>query len=401
MSKGSGSLPAVGVIGAGVTGLSVANELVDRGATDVTVVDSNFVASGSSGLSVGMIETQYLSRPDIELRALSLARFGEHEVLGELRIVRNGYLRVARTEDAISAFQDSVEIQRSLGIEASVLGPNEIRDLVPDINTADLTAGLWGPNDGYIDGHLYATMLAERAQERGVTIQVKTEVRELGTGGQRRHRLSTSRGALEFDVLVNAAGAWGQEVGERLGTKVWLRPQRHQVISVHVPVELKYMMPSLVDYVPGSGDEGLSIRHETYSHLLATLHSEESLIPDADPHRWHPGVDDAFLAAVSEHLSHRLPGLADSRLGRGWAGLYPVSPDGQPQVGPFPEDETIFAALGVGGFGIQVAPAIGRLVAEWIVDGTPSCIADHELLLPGRPALRAPGDDIAAKGVVR
>jgi sarcosine oxidase subunit beta len=401
MSNGPGSPPAVGVIGAGVTGLSVANELVSRGVTDVTVIDSEYVASGSSGLSVGMIETQYLSRPDIELRALSLARFGEHEVLGELRIVRNGYLRVARTEDAISAFQDSVEIQRSLGIEASVLGPDEIRDLVPDINTADLTAGLWGPNDGYIDGHLYATMLAERAQERGVTIQVKTEVLELGTGGRRRHRLSTSRGPLEFDVLVNAAGAWGQEVGARLGTQVWIRPQRHQAISVHVPVELQYMMPSLVDYVPGSGDEGLSIRHETYSHLLATLHSEESLIPDADPHRWHPGVDDAFLEAVSEHLSHRLPGLADSRLGRGWAGLYPVSPDGQPQVGPSPEDETIFAALGVGGFGIQVAPAIGRLVAEWIVDGAPSCIADHELLLPGRSALRAPGDDIAAKDVVR
>jgi glycine/D-amino acid oxidase-like deaminating enzyme len=70
-------------------------------------------------------------------------------------------------------------------------------------------------------------------------------------------------------------------------------------------------------------------------------------------------------------------------------------------VGPSPEDETIFAALGVGGFGIQVAPAIGRLVAEWIVDGAPSCIADHELLLPGRSALRAPGDDIAAKDVVR
>jgi sarcosine oxidase subunit beta len=398
MSNGALLSPSVGIIGAGVSGLSVANELIQRGLTDITVIDAEYVASGSSGLSVGMIETQYLTRLEIELRALSMARFDEHAQAGDLQIVRNGYLRVAHTIDAIPAFHESVEIQRSLGLDSRVLDPEEILALVPHINSDDLTVGLWGCNDGYIDGHLYATSLAERIQERGARLHVKTEVLNRTAGTARNHRLETSNGTFEFDVLVNAAGAWAQEVGARLGTVVRLRPQRHQVVSVHLPFELEYMMPSLVEYVPGSGPEGLSIRHESYSHLLATLHSEETLAPDADPHDWHTGIDDTFIESVSEHLLHRLPGLVDSRLGRGWAGLYPTSPDGQLQAGPFPEDDTIFAALGVGGFGIQVAPAVGTLVAEWIVDGAPSCVSGYERLLPGRASLQSRDDSVPTPG---
>ena len=376
------------VIGAGVTGLSAAYELVRRGVTSVTVIDSEYVASGSSGRSVGMIESQYLERSEIELRALSMASFDEHEATSGLNIVRNGYLRLARNEVHARGFERSAELQRGMGLNATVLEPADLSKLVPDLNVDDIAAGLWGPRDGFIDGHLYANLLAERVQDGGGVVRVKTQLLGRSTGSTSRHRLVTSRGDIDADVVVNAAGAWGEEVGRHLGTRVALWPQRHQVVSVHPSHDLPYVMPSLVDYVPGSGYEGLSIRHETFDRMLATLHSEETLLPASDPHAWHTGIDDEFLERVSEHVTHRLPGLAELRLGQGWAGLYPVSPDGQPQVGPYSEEETVLAALGVGGFGIQVAPAVGRLVAEWIIDGTPRCYSQYEELLPGREALR-------------
>ena len=80
--------------------------------------------------------------------------------------------------------------------------------------------------------------------------------------------------------------------------------------------------------------------------------------------------------------------LRDARLGKGWAGLYPVSPDGRPHLGPCPEDRSVIAACGVGGFGIQVSPIAGRLAAEWIVFDEPRSMSEAMEFLPGRPELQ-------------
>jgi sarcosine oxidase, subunit beta len=386
---------AVVVIGAGVTGLSSAYELTRQGITNVTVIDAEYVASGSSGRSIGLIETQYVKSLDIALRAISMAGFAELEREYGLRIVRNGYLRLTSDEAVLPGFEASVEVQREYGLTgARVLGPDEIMALVPDLSLDDIAGGLWGPQDGFVDGHLYATLLSELAVGAGAELRTKTRVQGLSSGDSRRYRLRTSRGDLECDFVVNAAGAWGEEVGVMLGVRLPLKPTRHQVVSLHLPATLDYMMPSVIDYVPGSGREGLYFRHETFEQLLVGLHSEETIGPSADPNSWFAGVDADYYETLSELLTRRLPRLSQARLGTGWAGLYPISPDGLPQVGPCPDAEGVIAACGVGGYGIQVAPLMGRLVAEWIANGEPEALAEYELLLPGRPGLSegvAPG----------
>jgi sarcosine oxidase subunit beta len=186
---------------------------------------------------------------------------------------------------------------------------------------------------------------------------------------------------------VNAAGAWAQEVGEHLGVNTPILPQRHQAVSIHLPRTLDYMMPEVMDYAPAEGRSGLYFRHETFDMFLGGLHSEEAVHPVVDPDDWFEGVDQAYLEELSELLPNRLPSLDGARLGRGWAGLYPVSPDGRPQVGPCPEDERIVAACGVGGYGIQVSPLVGRLAAEWIAFGEARGLAEAGELLPGRVSL--------------
>ena len=380
-------VPTVCIIGAGAIGLESARQLARRGLTDVTVLEASHVAAGSSGLSVGIVESQYLDPLEIELRVRALHAFAVLELEHGLTIVRNGYLRLGHDEGDAVRFQQSVEIHRSLGIgDVRVLGADEIASLVPELRADDLHAGLWGPSSGFIDGHSYCSLLAELAAADGVRVLTGSPLLDARMSGG-RHVLRTPGGEHLCDYVVNAAGAWGDRVARLLDTELPLLPQRHQATAVHLPRALGYLMPSVMDYTPRSGEEGLYFRHERTGQLVAGLHSEEAVEGIADPDGYARSVDTSFLESVAAKLAARLPGLADSTLAHGWAGLYPVSPDGLPQVGPARGRDTVISAGGAGGAGIQQAPVLGELVADWIVHGEPRAISDGLRLAPRRASL--------------
>ncbi len=362
--------PSVAVIGGGAIGLSTALHLAELGADDVVVLERSHVAAESSGLSVGIIETQYVEPLDIELRVRSMELFRRLERDRGLHVVRNGYLRLVHSADRLPAFEASMELQRELGVaDACVLDAAGVQELVPDLRCDDVAGGLWGPSDGYIDGHLYCSLLADLARAAGVRVRTGT---------------AFSPDSLDCDVVVNAAGAWAGEVGALLGAPIPLLPQRHQAVVAHLAEPLPYVMPSVMDYMPHSGGFGLYFRHEQESQLVAGLHTEEPIHDVADPDAYNHSADLEFLAAVAELLAARLPGLPGVRLGHGWAGLYPVSPDGAPVVGPCDSSGRVFAAAGAGGSGLQISPLLGRLAAEWIVHGEPRSLPAAVALAPTR-----------------
>lgn len=380
--------PSVCVIGAGAAGLASALALARRGAGEVTVLEARHVAAGSSGLSVGIIETQYVRPLDIELRVRSMALFDALEREHGLRVVRNGYLRLAHGEDERAAFAQSVRLQHELGVaDARVLDRAEVARLVPDMAVSDLAGGLFGPRDGFLDGHLYCELLAELARARGARLLVGRELLRASATAGGEWLLQTDAGELRCEYVVNAAGPWAGHVAALLGVPLELAPQRHEAVLVKLPRELEYTMPSVMDYTPGAGTPGLYFRHERPGALIAGLHSEEALTATADPDDYARSASPEFLETVAELLAARLPGLAAARLAQGWAGLYPVSPDGLPQVGPAPGRPTALVAGGAGGSGIQLSPVIGELVADWVLLGEPRAVADAARLAPGRPSL--------------
>jgi sarcosine oxidase subunit beta len=375
-------MPEVVVIGAGALGLCTAWELLERGVEDVTVLDARHVAGGSSGLSVGIIETQYLEPLAVEVRVWSMRAFAALERERGLRIVRNGYLRTAHSEAELEAFERSVAIQRELGVaDATVLDRAGLARLVSDLRTDDLAGGLFGPSDGYIDGHLYCSLLADAIAERGGRVLARTAVEghERDSGG--RHRLHTSKGTLECERVVNAAGGWAGEVGELLGTPVALLPERHQALHVRLGRELGYVMPSVMDYVPGSGRIGLYVRDEGPGRLIAGLHTEEAMDVVAPGEAGRSRALE-FTEQVAERFADRFPGLADAQLGDVWAGIYPMRPDGRPVVGPEPACPSVVTVAGAGGSGLQSSPALGALAADWIVHGEPRAIPGAAVLAP-------------------
>jgi sarcosine oxidase subunit beta len=134
-------------------------------------------------------------------------------------------------------------------------------------------------------------------------------------------------------------------------------------------------MPTVMDYVPGSGVEGLYFRDEQRDHLLCGLHTNEVLAGVcSDPNDYRRGVDDDFAEEIAHRLLTRLPKLRDMQLVTGWAGLYPNSPDGEFVIGPSNERPEVVLACGVGGVGLYTSPLVGRLAAEWVVYAEPRAL---------------------------
>jgi glycine/D-amino acid oxidase-like deaminating enzyme len=151
-------------------------------------------------------------------------------------------------------------------------------------------------------------------------------------------------------------------------------------------------MPMVMDLVNGEGS-GLNFRHERQGELIAEIHKTSSRPPE-DPDDYNDQCEDASKVRMAEMLLERLPQLAGARLGRGWAGLYPVSADHRPLVGPIdPSEPALVTAAGAGGYGIQLGPVIGQVAADWALHGAPVSAPGTEILAPTkiRNAAPAPG----------
>jgi sarcosine oxidase, subunit beta len=380
-----GDTQGVVVIGAGVIGLSCAMHALESGCT-VTVLEQSHPAAGSSGWAVGIINRQYVTPLEVQIRVRSFDRFAEFEMQDGLRITRNGFMRIGRDDASLRQFADGVAIQRENGVtDARVLEPSAVAEIVPDLNPDGILGALYSPTDGYVDSHELCQVYLQRIKALGGEVRAGARFIAREPGSRRRHRVITSGEPLETDVIVNAGGAWAQRVGEKLGTPLPIINERHQVCIGRFNRPLGYVMPSVMDYVVGSGAEGTYFRHEGADQLIGGLHTNELIgAGSEDPDSYRAQVDQTYVDTVAANWLQRLPSLGDMTLVRGWAGLYPMTPDAQPLLGPHREDPTVLAACGFGGVGVMLSPVAGRLIADWIVHGEPRTVPAAVAFLPDR-----------------
>lgn len=358
------------IVGGGALGLACAWHLIESDAwADVTVVEADHVGSGSTSRSIGVVETQYVDAFEVQVRAYGRRFFDMLAADHGLRFVRTGYLRLASQQSDFESYETSLANQAACGVrDARVLDAAEIERMVPQMSMAGRLGGLWGPSDGYADGHLYSTLLADLVSARGVTVMQNAKVLGAHPSGEATV-LATSRGDVTADVVVNAAGGWAGVVGEMLGAPVPLVPQVHSAALIEMSEPLPNMVPMVMDYVPGSGVAGLYFRHERPDQLVAGLHIEEPIDGAANPDTYAQTPDDAFVEELATQLAARLPGLPGGGIRRTWSGIYPMTVDHAPIVGWHPGRTDVVDALGAGGNGIQLSPAIGRAVAECVLSG--------------------------------
>ncbi|WP_164553282.1 NAD(P)/FAD-dependent oxidoreductase [Brevibacillus marinus] len=363
------------IIGGGVIGASCLYHLAQKGWTDVVLFEKSTYASASTGKSAGIIETQYLSEEDIMLRAKSMPLFRKfHEEEG-LPLEVNGYMRLGREEEDREKFAKSVELQKSMGALAMVLSPEEIKQIVPDLDVSDIKAALFGPNDGYLDPYILTNIFVNKAKELGAQAHQNTAVTGIRVEDGRVKGVETEKGYYECEYIINAAGGWADKIGEMIGVEIPVKAYRRQIVVLSAP-DVNYKVPSVMDYVPGREKEGVYFRDERGGKIFAGLHWEafgETEEP-VDPDQYNQKVDDDYVERLAERLLETAPGFTNLGVQNGWAGTYPITPDTRPIVGELEEVKGFYNCVGFGGNGVQLSPVFGQAMADLLVDGSTTAI---------------------------
>ncbi|MGY4353401.1 sarcosine oxidase subunit beta [Bradyrhizobium sp. GM7.3] len=301
----------------------------------MTVLEAQSIASGSSGRSVGVVGTQLTDPFDILLRIHSVRQFRDWERLG-LQFNDIGYLRLARTAEQMELLARSVRIQEEAGFRSRLYQARELQQLVPHLNPDGLEGGLFGPDDGFLDPHEMCTFLAEKLRIRCGNIfhfcqLVGVRDATASIDGVRARARSTA-------TLSSTQLARGPPlVAEIFGQTLHICPERHEAEAIHLDEPLNYTMPMVMDLVNGEGT-GLNFRHEKRNKLIAEIHKVSSLCPE-DPDNYNDQCEEESKVKLAELLLERVPELPGARLGRGWAGLYPVTADHRPFVGAIDPSE--------------------------------------------------------------
>ena len=358
------------VVGGGIVGVSAAYHHAAAGAGRVVLLErEDAVGEGSTGRCAGGFRHQFSSRINVELSLASvpmIVGFGETHGL-PLDVVQDGYLFLLRTEEEVAAFRAAGDLQRSLGVDARELSPQEAAELVPGLAIDGVLAATFCPDDGIADPAGLTQGYATVARRAGADLRLGVAVAGVTARGDRVTGVDTSAGQIEAPVVVNAAGPWAGVLAASAGVTLPLEPIPRNVVTTGP-------FPGVPEHRTLAIDAGTSFYfHREGEGVLMGMGA-----PDERP-SFETTVDERFVA---ERLLptgvEMFPPLAEAGIASSWCGLYEMTPDRHPIVGPAPV-EGLWLANGFSGHGFQHAPVVGKILAEMIVDGAARTVDVAEL----------------------
>lgn len=359
------------VVGGGIVGLASGYYLAERG-EDVVVCEKGTLGSGSTERSVGGIRTQF-STPinvDLSVESMNVWNHFETEFGVDIGLRKVGYLFLARDETTAENFREIVAMQNDRGVPSELLTPEEAAEHCPGLHTEAFRAATYSSTDGFADPYLALQGYATAAREAGVDIRTKTPVTAIHRADNATGRVvGVDAGGEHIEVthVVDAAGAWASTVAELAGIDLPIAPRRRQAIVVDPDTPVPEDIPLTIDL-----DTGSYFRPERDGAAIVGGHFDED-DPDQNPDGYSTAIDLDWAATALERAADYADYFGpDSRIRRGWAGLYAVTPDHHPII-----EETVpgfVTAAGFSGHGFQHAPATGQLVAELVCQGRASLV---------------------------
>jgi sarcosine oxidase, subunit beta len=350
------------VVGGGVHGASVAYHLASRGVGRVTLVERKFLASGPTGRSSALVRRFYamdfLTRTG-NASADIFQRWGEAIGGGDPGFRQVGILWLAAADRA-GNLEGNVRRARALGVRVDLLTPAEVQALVPAMAVDDLAVAAHEPESGYADAASTTNALAARARELGATVIQHVPVEALLASGGRMTGVRTAAGEIHAPAVVVCAGLWAPGLLAPLGITVPVAPKRHQMCF--------FRRPPGFDVHPGMIDRpsGTYMRPET-GHL--TIHGVSTYQEVVDPDQYNEGADPQEVMRNAELIAHRFPVMEHGLSMGGYSGVYDVTPDHEPVLGPIAEYRGLYADFGWSGHGFKHSPAVGDVMAQVVLDG--------------------------------
>ncbi|MBM3180694.1 MAG: FAD-dependent oxidoreductase [Chloroflexi bacterium] len=354
------------IIGGGIYGAQIAYHLAKYGRKDVVILEKGEIASGESSHAAGLVTQFATSQAMLKFRMYSIELYSELGLFDHV-----GSLRVASSREQLKELERSVSRAKALGLEVDVISPDEALKVMPQISKKDLYGGIYLPRDGQLDPYITTTSMAKFAKDLGVTIYTNTRVMGIKVSAQGNiERVVTDKGEIRCEIVINAAGLWAPRIAAMAGLHIPTTPVDHQHIALKaVPGhEFTHDTPCLRD------PDNLVYMRQEQGGLVIGGYEPSPIARWIDGVPWEhggatlPSNFDQFEMLL-EGAIRRLPFLDKAGIITLVCHPGAYTPDCQPLLGPMAGVRGFWMAAGMSLNGYGGAGGIGKLMAEWIIDG--------------------------------
>jgi len=361
------------IIGGGIIGCSVAYHLTKLGWTDVVLLERKQLTAGTTWHAAGLVEAGgFLSETILEMAKYtrSLYQTLEAETGQATGFKETGYFEIASTPSRLEGLRRAADFNRVFDIDIEEISASEIKKMWPLMETSDILAGFYTAGDGRVNPIDTTMALAKGAKMGGARIIEETKVTAIHQENGRVTGVTTDKGDIQAEVVVNCAGMWAREVGKLAGVHIPLQAAEHYYLITEQFDGMHADLPVFSDL-----DRYAYYREEVGGMLLGLFE------PVAAP--W--GLDgipkDFTFGEISpdwdrmmpylEEAMKRIPVLETVGIHKFFCGPESFTPDLMPLMGEAPELQNFFVAAGFNSLGILLGGGAGQVLAQWIVDGLP------------------------------
>ena len=319
------------------------------------------LASGSTRRAAGGVRTQFSDVLNIEIAKRSLAAFRDfpRRPGWEIALKQVGYLFVLTRECDVEAFEMSVALQNERGLDSRLVTAEEARALCPILEGGDILAGAFSPADGHAAPEDVVQGYAVGTRAHGGHIEVGCEVLAINIRRGAIAEVLTSRGSIQTNAVICAAGAWSRRCGAMVGVELPVTPLRRQILFTEAIAGLPEELPMTIDF------ESSFYFHREGPGLLMGM---------SDPNE-KPGFSvettDHWIPDLMQVVSRRAPRIADAGIRGGWAGLYEMTPDHNAIIGEASGVSRFLYATGFSGHGFLQGPAVGEILRDMFLGRSP------------------------------
>ncbi|MEU7369436.1 GcvT family protein [Streptomyces hygroscopicus] len=369
------------IVGAGIVGCSLADELTARGWSEVTVLEQGPLPApgGSTSHAPGLVFQTSPSRTLTGFARYTVEKFSSLKVDGLPCFNPVGGLEIATSEERWADLHRKAGLAASWGVRGELIPPARCAELWPLLARDRILGGFHTPDDGLARALLASRAQLERATARGARFLDRHTVTAIEREGGRVTAVVTDRGTFPADAVVCAAGFWGPLIGAMAGVDVPLQPLAHQYATTAPLPELAGVNdPRTEASRPILRFQDRDLYYREHTDRIGIGSYAHRPLP-VDPARL-PAYDDApvmpsslpftaedFAPSWAESVG-LLPALGASRVEKGFNGVFSFTPDGMPVIGESREVRGFWLAEAVW---VTHSAGVARAVAEWMTDGRP------------------------------
>lgn len=351
------------IIGAGSIGLPLSYYLSEKGASVVVIDMLASPGRGQNRSAIGGIRATHSDNAKIKICRESIRIISnfkdEHGI--DVDWIQGGYLFPVYDEKIEKDLKSILDFQKSCGLNIDWVGPEDVKELVPGINSEGLIGGTYSPEDGHASPLKTADAYYFLGCKNGVEFRFRERVTSFVTKGTKIESVSTDKWDYSVGFVINCAGAEARELGRLLDVDLPVYPDSHEG-GITEPVR-RFFYPMIVDLRKGANSANYYFYQNAEGQIVFCM-TPDPVIPGKD-------IDctSQFLPEVVERMLGLLPRLRNIRVRRTWRGLYPMTPDGLPVVGYDRDYGNLFHAVGMCGQGFMIGPGLGKILSEIFIDG--------------------------------